>query len=395
MNGNGKWPLVPLGEVLKPTSRRIPVLAETEYELLGARWYAKGLYTKDKKPGSEIKASHLYQVQEGDFVYNRLFAWKGSFAVATGQNDGCFVSNEFPCFHVLRERLLPNFLWYYFSRETAWNEVLGESYGATPTSRNRLKESHLLRLKIPLPPLEEQRRIVALVDSLVAKIEEAKTLRKQSTSQLNAVAVSLAHRGDLTDDQKLRMGWKAIRLGDFIRTEYDDYKVQTYDEYPNLGIYSYGRGLFVKAPISGMATSAAKLRKVHSGQFIYSRLFAWEGAFGLVTPEFDGWYVSGEYPTFACDQHHILPEFLFAYFKTEQAWKKVAIGSKGLGSRRQRVQPEQILNHCLLLPPMDTQEKIKRTLEAAAKGRIQIIEAETSIDVLLPSILDRAFQGGL
>lgn len=252
-----------------------------------------------------------------------------------------------------------------------------------------------MQLAIPLPPLEEQRRIVSRVDSLVAKIEEVKTLRKQSTSQLNAVSVSLAHRGDLTDDEKSRMGWKAIRLGDFIRTEYDDHKVQTCEEYPNLGIYSYGRGLFVKPPISGMATSAAKLRKVHSGQFIYSRLFAWEGAFGLVTPEFDGWYVSGEYPTFACDQHHILPEFLFAYFKTEQAWKKVAIGSKGLGSRRQRVQPEQILNHCLLLPPMDIQEKIKWTLESAAKGRIQILEAEASIDVLLPSILDRAFQGGL
>ena len=75
---------------------------------------------------------------------------------------------------------------------------------------------------------------------------------------------------------------------------------------PNFGLYSYARCLFVKTPISGMATSAARVRRVRTGQFIYSTLFAWEGAFGLVTPEFDGWFVSNEYPTFTCDESQLL-----------------------------------------------------------------------------------------
>ena len=62
-------------------------------------------------------------------------------------------------------------------------------------------------------------------------------------------------------------------------------------EYPNLGIYSFGRGLFAKPSISGATTSAPKLFRVRSGQFIYSRLFAFEGAFGVVPEHMDGWYV--------------------------------------------------------------------------------------------------------
>ena len=42
---------------------------------------AKGLYVKEEKYGSEIRAKSIFKVEAGDFVYNRLFAWKGSFAV--------------------------------------------------------------------------------------------------------------------------------------------------------------------------------------------------------------------------------------------------------------------------------------------------------------------------
>jgi hypothetical protein len=92
------WPMVRLEEVLVPVSRPQTLLPTAEYRLLGAHWYAEGLYIKDIKSGSAIQAKQLFSVQKGDFVYNRLFAWKGSFALAGEDVDGCYVSNEFPCF---------------------------------------------------------------------------------------------------------------------------------------------------------------------------------------------------------------------------------------------------------------------------------------------------------
>jgi type I restriction enzyme, S subunit len=71
------WPMVALGEMLLPVSREETVEPGRRYAILGAHWYAKGLYTKDSKYGSEIAASKVYRVEAGDFVYNRLFALEG------------------------------------------------------------------------------------------------------------------------------------------------------------------------------------------------------------------------------------------------------------------------------------------------------------------------------
>ena len=85
------WPKVRLGELLRPVERPETVDASREYRLLGTHWYGKGLFIKDIKLGQEIKAARLFRVHRGDFVYNRLFAWKGSFAVAGYDVDGCYV----------------------------------------------------------------------------------------------------------------------------------------------------------------------------------------------------------------------------------------------------------------------------------------------------------------
>lgn len=216
------WTQESLGHLLAPIERAERVDPSRQYRLLGARWYAQGLFVKDEKSGQQIKANTLYRVNAGDFVYNRLFAWKGSFAIADDEDDGCYVSNEFPCFAVNRERLDPSYLKWWFSRETAWLQALGLSSGATPTSRNRLKEDRLLGMEIPLPPLDEQRRIAARIESLAAKVEEAKTLRQvvsSETIRLQAAMISKlvsTHNCDyvrldeIFDDSSLKNG-KSIK----------------------------------------------------------------------------------------------------------------------------------------------------------------------------------------
>jgi type I restriction enzyme S subunit len=177
------WPVVPLGEVLEPACRSEAIDPQATYNILGAHWYARGLYTKDTLTGAEIRADKLYRVRKGDFVYNRLFAWKGSFAVATKDDHACYVSSEFPCFTIKQDRLDSQYLWRYFSQESVWAKALDLSEGGTPTSRNRLKEERLLEMTIPLPPLTEQRRIVARIEELTAKIQQARSLRQETVDE--------------------------------------------------------------------------------------------------------------------------------------------------------------------------------------------------------------------
>ena len=71
-----------LRELVEQVQRRELLDPEREYSLLGVKWYAEGLFAREQKIGVDIAATHLNRVENGDFIYNRLFAWKGSFALA-------------------------------------------------------------------------------------------------------------------------------------------------------------------------------------------------------------------------------------------------------------------------------------------------------------------------
>jgi type I restriction enzyme S subunit len=187
---SAQWPIVPLSEVLTEISRPVQVSPGTTYRILGAHWYAKGLYVKEEKDGSEIRASTLYEVIPGDFVYNRLFAWKGAFAVATEAERNCLVSNEFPCFYSNAELADVRWIHLYFSLDRTWSQALALSSGGTPTSRNRLKERQFLEMTIPLPPIEEQCQIV----ELQRKLGEVMSLQRKILSATEAVIPSLLSR---------------------------------------------------------------------------------------------------------------------------------------------------------------------------------------------------------
>jgi type I restriction enzyme S subunit len=388
-----EWPKVRLGEVLRQVDRSEAIDASRVYRLMGVRWYGRGLFVREEKIGAEIAANRVHSIKRGDFVYNRLFAWKGSFAVAGPESHEAHVSNEFPCFLADRTRLDPHFLLWLFREERAWTKVLGLSTGATPTSRNRLRESAFLALEISLPPLEEQRRVVARIEELAEQIHEARGLRHRAAEEAESLLICMAHRADLSDAAKESSGWRKQRLSECIRLVDDSHRVAPDQSYPNLGIYSFGRGLFPKPPIDGVSTSATTLRRVKAGQFIYSRLFAFEGAYGKVTREYDGHFVSGEYPTLECDPRLIRIEFLAAYFKAPSAWKEVAVGSKGLGHRRQRVQPRQVLAHSVWIPPLEWQDRLGEVqVEADVLKRTQA-ESGVELDALLPAVVARVFQG--
>ncbi len=292
---------------------------------------------------------------------------------------------------MVRERLDADYLQLIF-RANYLEDQLGAGAKGT-TGYAAVRPAHLLSAKIPLPPLADQRRIAARVETLAARIGEAKQLRDAAADEIDRLLISMTHRLDISESEKLSAGWRSVTLAEVVRASGDPQSVGPDQTYPNFGIYSFARGLFPKPPIDGLSTRAKTLFRVKAGQFIYSRLFAFEGAYGIVTDEFDGHFTSNEYPTFDCDTAMIRPEFLASYFKAKHVWEEVARGSKGLGDRRQRVHPEQVLNHRLLLPPLDWQIRIAKTY--AHRPRLATLQAETAkeLDALLPAVLDRAFAG--
>ncbi len=263
------------------------------------------------------------------------------------------------------------------------------------TNYAAIRPHQVLDYKIPLPLLAEQRRIVAKIESLATQIEEAKQLRQAIQEDMDSLLVAMAHRNDLSDQQKSQQGWRRVALGEVLTQVSDPVEVEPGGEYPHFGIYSFAKGLFKKAPLLGDEIKASKLYRVHAGQFIYGRLKAFEGAFGAVSTEYSGCHVSNEFPTFELDENRIILPFLVAYTLSPQVWKSFAAHSKGVGARRERLKPENFLTEEVWLPPMHWQRKIKSTADTLAATKAERDAVGLELDALLPAILDRAFKGEL
>jgi type I restriction enzyme S subunit len=166
----GEPTTVRLSEVATQARRRVVVEPGVTYPLLGVRWYGKGSFLREEVTAETAKARHYFRVCAGDFVYNRLFAWKASFAVIPPDQDGCYVSGEFPLFVLDRSQAMPEYLLLLMLRAETIDRVNAESTGSTSVSRNRWREEFFLDLEVELPPLEEQERrvrAVALFDSYI------------------------------------------------------------------------------------------------------------------------------------------------------------------------------------------------------------------------------------
>jgi type I restriction enzyme S subunit len=151
------------------------------YHLIGVRLDGAGPFLREIKTGDQISANQLFRVAAGDFIYSRLFAWRGAFGTIGQLLDGKYVSGEFPTLIANPDRLNVEFLRLWFRLPSTLHTVESLCSGSTPLTRNRFKERYFLDLEIPLPPLAEQQRIVARIDALAARIEEIRSLHSAVT----------------------------------------------------------------------------------------------------------------------------------------------------------------------------------------------------------------------
>ncbi|CAG0964314.1 Type-1 restriction enzyme EcoKI specificity protein [Methanosarcinales archaeon] len=393
------FPMVALGELLMPVSRPESVDAEKEYRILGAHWYAEGLYIKHIKLGSEIQANKVYRIEKGDFVYNRLFAWKGSFAVATNENHGCYVSNEFPCFKVDSDRADSKYLWLYFSRAKIWEEALGLSTGGTPTSRNRLKEEKFLAMQISLPPLAEQRRIVAHIEELAAKIEEARGLRKMAGEETEAL-ISLT-----TSAKCYGNGQTMCAFGDvLLEAKNGIYKPPEY--------WGFGIPCVRMYNIEGPAMNTNRLQMLDvtpaeieiysckAGDLIFNRVNSAElvGKTGLITENYPKCTFESKNMRLRIDLKKVISEYAAKILnskETREYYRQALKQQCGMATLNQG----HVHSIPFPLPPLPEQRRIIAYLDElqAKVDALRRLHGETGaeLDALLPAILDRAFKGEL
>lgn len=377
-----QWPLVALGELLRQVDRSQKVDSAGSYRLLGVRLDGNGPFIRETVLGTETSANRLNRVETGDFIYSRLFAWRGAFGVIDESMNGCFVSNEFPIFRAVTERLDVEFLASWFKLPSVWSQVEANCTGSTPTTRNRFKEDFFFELQIPLPPISEQQAIVAHLNVLAEKTREVEwhldAVKRITSDLLLSLNIGLA------SDQM-------TRLGDVIELCELSEPVTAEEIYPQVGVRGFGGGLFPKPAISGAETSYKSFNRLYTGAIVLSQVKGWEGAIARCPIELDGWFVSPEYRTFRCKPEISSDEYFGELISTEWFWSKLQDATRGVGARRERTRPEQFLKIEMPLPKLKNQLKIVEILKLQAGLRTKHAAIRAANAALLPATLERIF----
>lgn len=379
-----------VGKVLELQRRPVEVDPTATYEQIGVRSFGKGLFHKDPVSGIDLGKKRVFRIEPGDLVLSNVFAWEGAIALASPDEEGKIGSHRFMTYRPVDDWIDASWAAWFFLSEPGLKLIQEASPGSAGRNRT-LAIDRFEALEIPLPSIDEQRDIADRLDDVRGQVghllEQYERARKLATALPTSVCC-LPHWDDST---KNRSGWHRVPLSDLIGLSRERVAVDPSSNYPNVGIYSFGRGLFAKPPIEGASTSAKTLNRIHAGQFIYSRLFAFEGAYAHVSPEFDGHFVSNEFPTFDTDSSRLNAEWLATALRSPDRWAQLAGSSKGLGMRRQRIPVEAVLSYEMWIPPIQEQQQMVHTVSQLNRAATDRTSQRQRIDALLPAALSETF----
>lgn len=141
--------------------------------------YGKGARERVIKDGKYPVPFTGYRVSSGQFIYSRIDARNGAYAIIGPELDGFVVSKDFPVFDINESKVLPHFLRRAVLSADFINQVKNSSFGAT--NRMRIKEEVFETYSIPLPELSKQNEIVDIMD----RVETIINSRQQELQKLD------------------------------------------------------------------------------------------------------------------------------------------------------------------------------------------------------------------
>ena len=379
------WISYRVGDVLKKSESWVMIDPDSEYQEVTVRLWGKGVVPRGSKLGSEIGASRRLRVEPNQFIVSRIDARNGAFGLIPEELEGAVVTNDFPVFISNSERLIPQFL-DWLSKTHGFVAACKKASEGT-TNRVRLKEDRFANLQISLPPLSEQYRLVASINSLAAKVEEIRQLRQAIQIDAQAMLRSAF--------QKVIEGAAYRPMGEVAPILRRKVEIKMDGEYPELGVRSFGKGTFHKPVISGIDVGTKKLYHICPNDLIFSNVFAWEGAIAVVRPEDAGRVGSHRFITCVAAEGLTTPEFLCFYLLTDEGIEKVREASPGGAGRNRTLGLKKLEEIEVPIPSYEKQLWFNRLQAKSVAIALAQANNQLELDSLLPAILDCAFSGNL
>ena len=263
----------------------------------------------------------------------------------------------------------------------------------------------LKRMPIPLPPLDEQQRIVALLDELFGKLDEAKALAQAVVDGSKLRRAAILHKafaGELSKHWRDEHGttldsWQKKFLSEVLLPMQT--KRPTGETFRYIDIDSIdNERQTVRAPkIIETAEAPSRARRaIESGDVLFSMVRPYLKNVALIDESLKDCIASTGFFVCKCKEN-LFPEFLYQFLCFDKTISYLTQFMKGDNSPS--IRQNEFLNTPINLPPLEEQKEIVRLLDDLL-GREQrtkdlALKTVERVELMKKSILARTFRGEL
>ena len=207
------WKYEPLGEIcelLNGFAFKSSLYVNEGIRVIRIANVQKG-YIEDSTPAfypfSYEKDLSRYMLQEGDLLMS-LTGNVGRVGILQKELLPAALNQRVACIRLRRTDILLKYLFHYFNSNFFEAQCISSSHGAAQLNMSTV---WLAKHLVPVPPLSEQERIVALLD---AEFEKIDAIKANAVSQLQAAKDLF--QAALKDNLTPKEGWEDYTINDVI-----------------------------------------------------------------------------------------------------------------------------------------------------------------------------------
>ena len=247
----------------------------------------------------------------------------------------------------------------YYVLSTKVEENLSISKGA---AQPNLSTQQIKEIEFPLPPLEEQQRIVAKLDGVFAEVDRLIELASVKRAEAEKLKSALLAKMFKTDT----LMYKEVNLGDVIeKTE----TVNPTSKFPNetfeyIDVSAVNREKLVikeTQTILGKDAPSRARRKVNKNDVIFATVRPTLKRVAVIPTELDGQICSTGYIVLRGKKDVLFPKYLFYWMTSEYVMNYME--SVQTGASYPAVTDKQVKEILILLPSLDEQQRIVAKLD--------------------------------
>lgn len=380
---NVAWPQTPLGECIRHRSEFIRLDDREIYLRCRVQLNGRGVVLRDRVQGVDVKTKEQQVCRAGELLVAEIDAKMGGVGIVPDDLTGAIVSSHYFLFEINESKLRRKFLDYYVRTPDFQTQVKARG----STNYSAIRPYHVLAYTIPLPPLEEQDRIVATLDAVAGRIAESQKLCREIDEETNALLRSLFHQ--LAEPSPRRP------MSEVAPLHRRQVAVSVLESYPQVSVRSFGKGTFHREPLAGAEITWEQPYLVHAGDVLLSNIKAWEGAVAVAQPEDHGRFGSHRYLTCVAREGVATPGWVAFFLLTREGLEHLGKASPGSADRNRTLGTK-----ALMMIPVPTPSYENQVWFASVQDKVRAARAEAAGIVaaavaLMPAILDRAFKGEL